>query len=58
VSRSGKETQNREVVTVNLQISTYIRKNISPPGATPVIGNPAPQRNLADDKRQKEVRAE
>jgi Tfp pilus assembly protein PilO len=58
VSRSGKETQNREVVTVNLQISTYIRKNASSPSATPVIGNPAPQRNLADDKRQKEVRAE
>jgi Tfp pilus assembly protein PilO len=58
VSRSGKENQNREVVTVNLQISTYIRKNASPPSATPVIGNPAPQRNLADDKRRKEVRAE
>jgi Tfp pilus assembly protein PilO len=57
VSRSGKENQNRDVVTVNLQFSTYIRKNASPPSATPVIGNPAPQRNLADDKRQKEVRA-
>jgi len=58
VSRSGKENQNRDVVTVNLQFSTYIRKNASPPSATPVIGNPAPQQNLADDKRQKEVRAE
>ena len=59
VSRSaGKENQNREVVTVNLQISTYIRKNAAPPSATPATGNPAPQRNLADDKRQKEVRAE
>jgi len=58
VSRSGKENQNREVVTVNLQISTYIRKNASPATATPVNGNPVPQRNLADDKRQKEVRAE
>jgi len=57
VSRSGKENQNRDVVTVNLQFSTYVRKNASPPSATPVIGNPAPQRNLADDKRQKEVRA-
>ena len=58
VSRSGKENQNRDVVTVNLQFSTYVRKNASPPSATPVIGNPAPQQNLADDKRQKEVRAE
>ncbi len=58
VSRSGKENQNREVVTVNLQISTYIRKNASSSSATPVIGNPAPQRNLTDDKKQKEVRAE
>jgi len=57
VSSSGKENQNRDVVTVNLQFSTYVRKNASPPSATPVIGNPAPQRNLADDKRQKEVRA-
>jgi len=59
VSRSGKsESPNRDVVTVNLQISTYIRKDASPPTVTPVSGNPAPQRNLPDDKQQKEVRAE
>ena len=59
VSRSGKsESPNRDVVTVNLQISTYIRKDASPPTVTPVSSNPAPQRHLPDDKQQKEVRAE
>ncbi|MEP6601010.1 MAG: type 4a pilus biogenesis protein PilO [Nitrospirota bacterium] len=60
VSRSGKadkQSTNRDVVTVNLQISTYIRKNTSAPTATPTSSTPAPGVNLADDKRQKEVRA-
>jgi Tfp pilus assembly protein PilO len=61
VSRSGKsdkQSPNRDVVTVNLQISTYIRKNGSAPTATPASGNPVPQGNLPEDKKQKEVRAQ
>ena len=61
VSRSGKadrQAPNRDVVTVNLQISTYIRKDASVPTAAPVSGNPAPGLKLPDDRRQKEVRAQ
>ena len=61
VSRSGKadkQSTKRDVVTVNLQISTYIRKNASAPAATPASANPAPGLNVPDDKRQKEARAQ
>ena len=61
VSRSGKadkQSPKRDVVTVNLQISTYIRKDASVPTAAPVSGNPASGLKLPDDRRQKEVRAQ
>ena len=62
VGRSGKsekESQYRDVITVNLRMATYVRKNASPASPIPPSTGSSSQPTMIDDKHQgKEVRAQ